>query len=554
MKILVVDDDENSRVLMTKILESDGHTVDIAMNGEEGLQMAKELSYGMIVSDILMPVMDGFQLCQKVREDSSLKDILFVFCTGTHGDQEDEDLATKLLADGFIVKPIDPHEILRILQNVISNSIELPRKKLEPPPEDDKDVLKLYKQRLVQKLEKKQLELKEEIQVRKKAEDQIREYSEKLKLMVDERTEELNRALHDAERAKERVDVIIESIAAGLIVTDTSGSIILMNQPAETLLNTNFSEIAGQSIDLVFKHKFKWNEVTKILDDEKKHSFDFELESNEPNHPMIIRARSSSIYDKEDKRTGIVTIINDVTHERLVDRLKTEFISTAAHEFRTPLTSIQGFSEILLSRDNLSSTEKKKFLGYINKQALSLATIVSDLLDIARIESKTGFTLNKTPCKIGDAIGQTIKFFQNQTNKHSFEVVAPKDPYEIWVDQEKMAQVLKNIIGNAIKYSPDGGLIRVTGEAAGDFCRATIEDQGIGMTPEQIEKIFDKFYRADASDSAVEGTGLGMTIVKYIIEAHGGKVYVDSKIGKGTKVTYEIPKQQDSDINNDSQS
>jgi signal transduction histidine kinase len=324
-----------------------------------------------------------------------------------------------------------------------------------------------------------------------------------------------------------------------------------MNQPAEKLLNTQFSKVAGQSIDFVFKNKFKWDEVTEILDKGKNYSFDFESETDNLGHPLIMRARSSGIYDKEGTRTGIVTIIHDVTHEREVDRLKTEFISTAAHEFRTPLTSIQGFSEILLTRDDLSTAERKKFMSYINKQALSLASIVSDLLDVSRIEAETGFALNKTPCKIGEAIHHTVQFFQEQSPKHHFEVVVPEDPDEVFVDKEKMLQVLKNIISNAVKYSPDGGVIRVTIDTAGSFCKVTVEDQGIGMKPEQVAKIFDKFYRVDASDSAVEGTGLGMTIVKHIVEAHGGQIYVESKLGKGTKVTYEIPK-QDPAINNNS--
>ncbi len=112
---------------------------------------------------------------------------------------------------------------------------------------------------------------------------------------------------------------------------------------------------------------------------------------------------------------------------------------------------------------------------------------------------------------------------------------------ELNVDKEKMGQVLKNILSNAAKYSPVGGLIRVVGEVLTDHYQISIEDQGIGMTPENVDKIFDKFYRVDASDSAIEGTGLGMTVVKHIVEAHGGTIRIESEFGKGTNVKFVIP-------------
>ena len=117
----------------------------------------------------------------------------------------------------------------------------------------------------------------------------------------------------------------------------------------------------------------------------------------------------------------------------------------------------------------------------------------------------------------------------------------PEEPVELSVDKDKMGQVLKNILSNAVKYFPDGGLIKITGEMEDDRFQVTVEDQGKGMTPEQVERVFEKFYRVDASNTAVEGTGLGMTIIKYLVEAHGGEVFVESEYGKGTIVRFTIP-------------
>jgi signal transduction histidine kinase len=233
--------------------------------------------------------------------------------------------------------------------------------------------------------------------------------------------------------------------------------------------------------------------------------------------------------------------MHDVTHEREVDRMKTEFISTAAHELRTPLTSIQGFSEILMTRDDLEDDEKKKFLSYINKQSMDLTHIINDLLDISRIESGRGFALNKTFFNTSDTITGILPYFQEHYTNHHFDANLTEKPFELYADRDKMEQIINNLLSNAAKYSPEGGLILVSERIrAGDY-QVTIEDEGIGMTSEQIDKIFDKFYRVDASDMGVEGTGLGMTIVKYIVEAHKGKIKVESEPGKGTAVTFTIP-------------
>lgn len=365
--------------------------------------------------------------------------------------------------------------------------------------------------------------------------EKLEEYSKTLEDNVAERTKELEKALTD-------IDGIIRSVADGMIVTDVYNRIIMMNRPAEDLLGIRLSEVINRPIDFAIQDKILRDRVKSTLEKKKTgYEFDFELSGNDPKHPLIMRARTSVIYDKEGKQTGIVTIIHDVTQEREVDRMKTEFISTAAHELRTPLTSIQGFSEIMFTRDDISEEERKKFSNYINKQAISLTMIVSDLLDIARLESGKGFSIDKVICNIGDIINKVIPYYREQANKHHFEVVLPEKPVELYVDKQKMEQVFRNLISNAVKYSPDGGLIQVSGRVSDGHFEVSVKDQGVGMTPEQVEKIFDKFYRVDTSDKAIEGTGLGMTIVKHIVEVHGGKIWVESEPGKGTSVRFMIP-------------
>ena len=376
----------------------------------------------------------------------------------------------------------------------------------------------------------------------KRAQEKIKEYSKNLERMVELRTRRLNQALYEAEEARDRIHGILQSVADGLIVTDINNRVILMNRAAEDLLGVDFSEVVDRPIDFAIQEKTLRDRIKTILGKkETGYKFDFELPGEDTKHPRIMRARTSVIQGKSGEETCIVTIMHDVTDEREVDRMKTEFISTAAHELRTPLTSIRGFSEILLTRNDIKQEEKKKFLSYINKQSVNLANIITDLLDISRIESSLGFSLKEAPCNITDIIRGVVPYFQEQSPRHIFEVVLPEESVEVMVDKEKIGQVLENILSNAVKYSPGGGLIRVTGKLSEGDYQVCIEDQGIGMTPGQVKRIFDKFYRANASGAAVPGTGLGMSIVKNLVEAHGGKVWVESKMAKGTTVRFTIP-------------
>ena len=370
----------------------------------------------------------------------------------------------------------------------------------------------------------------------------LEEYSSTLEEKVEKRTEELNSSLNETAEARDRIDGILKSVADGLIVTDINNRVILMNRAAEDLLDVRFTEVINRPIDFAIEEKTLREKVTETLGKKSTgYFFDFHMPSDDPQQPRIMRARTSVTHDRDGKETGIVTIMHDVTHEREVDRMKTEFISTAAHELRTPLTSIQGFSEILLTRDDLGLEEQKKFLSYINKQSVDLSHIINDLLDISRIESGRGFALNKAFFNTSDTITAMLPYFQENYKKHQFEAVTYEKPVELYADKEKIEQVIKNLLSNAAKYSPDGGSIRVIEDVVEGNYQVKVEDQGIGMTSEQLAKIFDKFYRVDASDMGVEGTGLGMTIVKHIVEAHKGEIHVKSEFGKGTTVIFTIP-------------
>lgn len=269
--------------------------------------------------------------------------------------------------------------------------------------------------------------------------------------------------------------------------------------------------------------------------------YDIKITGNGKDKKLFLEVRSIPISDKWGEQTGVLTTLRDVTQERQINRLKTEFLSTTTHELRTPLTTIQGFSEVLLSGTSLKSEERKKFLKYINSQAVNLANIISDLLDISRIESGMGFELKKESIIPNRIISTLCDNFKLIYPSKSFITNLEPSQETIMADRYKFKQIILNLLNNAMIYSDKGGEIRITTKASKTQYKLAVEDQGIGMTKQQVKKVFDKFYRADTSDTAPAGTGLGMSIVKLIVDAHGGSIRVESQPNKGTRVEFTLP-------------
>ena len=212
-----------------------------------------------------------------------------------------------------------------------------------------------------------------------------------------------------------------------------------------------------------------------------------------------------------------------------------------SHELRTPLAAVTGFSELLLARGDLSVDEQREFLSYIHDKSWELTRIVESLLDISRAESNKPPPLNPFPCRVGDLVRQVEPLLKTLARGHSWRFDLEEEDLELIIDRRRMAQVLENIVSNAIKYSPGGGMIEIRGQKRLDDYLFEVRDEGIGMTQDQIEQIFDKFYRADSSNAGISGIGLGMTIARAIVLAHGGDIWVESRPAQGTRVFFALP-------------
>jgi PAS domain S-box-containing protein len=250
---------------------------------------------------------------------------------------------------------------------------------------------------------------------------------------------------------------------------------------------------------------------------------------------------------RNDKPNAYVIALREITKrkqaERELDelnRLKTDFVSIAAHELRTPLTSIVGFSELLLNRD-IELDKQRRYLSLILDQATSLSALIDGLLDISRLEAKRQMELKLTEVDLCDVVSRAAAPFIESTSMHTIDLSGMVACPPVLGDNSRLLQVCKNLIGNAIKYSPRGGVVRIASQVIGGYLQISIQDEGIGMTDDQMAHLFEKFYRADASNIAISGTGLGLSITKLIIELHNGKIWAQSTYGAGTTFLFTVP-------------
>ncbi|MDE2076437.1 MAG: PAS domain S-box protein [Burkholderiales bacterium] len=255
--------------------------------------------------------------------------------------------------------------------------------------------------------------------------------------------------------------------------------------------------------------------------------------------PGVLQRSVRDMYDTWGRFIGRAIYLRDITHEIEVDRMKSEFLSTAAHELRTPMASVHGFTELLLKR-NFSEEKRRDVYETIYRQSTLLVNMVTELLDLARIESRAGKDFNIRPLNVLPVIESAVHGLLFPGDKRRVELLLPESVPMVFADDEHLVRALTNILSNAYKYSPKGGRIVLDvverGLDMGPQVGIRVADEGIGMSPDQLARVCERFYRADPSGN-IPGTGLGMSLVKEIMTILGGEVEVHSEAGKGTEVT-----------------
>jgi PAS domain S-box-containing protein len=342
---------------------------------------------------------------------------------------------------------------------------------------------------------------------------------------------------------KQELADTLESIRAGLIVVNADGKVRLINPAACRILGHSAEgNCVGKPAAEVVTHP----ELRQLLEDTFKGRQPITREIAFDEGKRIYRTETSLMLDENGQLQNVVAVAYDITEIRQLERMKTAFVSTVSHELRTPLTSIKGFIATLLddTEGMYDEATRREFYQIIDQECDRLTRLINDLLNVSRIESGRALEMYITPVSIYEIAQQVCQAQQGYTDRHQVVNRVPPDFPVIEADADKVTQILDNLVGNAIKYSPDGGEVSVSAEDEGETVRIDVTDQGLGVPPEHREKIFERFQMVeDESRRAIKGTGIGLYLVRHLARAHGGDAWLDwSEVNKGSRFSVRLPK------------
>jgi len=350
---------------------------------------------------------------------------------------------------------------------------------------------------------------------------------------------------------KEELEHIIESVYAGLLMVNKEGRIMQMNASARAMFDALGGELIGRPYFEVIEDPKVKGMIGRVIDEGEDEAAEISLSiPGASEEERIFQAQTALVKGEDQQVIGMVAIFNDITEIRNVDRMKTAFVSTVSHELRTPLTSIKGFiSTLLADSDSYYDHEtQREFYQIIDTECDRLTRLISDLLNVSRIEAGRALELNPKPIHIPPLIEKVVTVQKSYTNKHTFNVDLAEDFPTIIADEDKVDQILTNLMNNAVKYSPGGGEVTITGSVHNDHVTVSIADQGVGIPKEHLSRVFERFHRVDNRDTReVGGTGIGLYLVRHLVEAHGGKIWAESEVGKGSTFHFTLPEKPPSE-------
>jgi two-component system, OmpR family, phosphate regulon sensor histidine kinase PhoR len=334
---------------------------------------------------------------------------------------------------------------------------------------------------------------------------------------------------------KERSEAILANIADGIVAVDRDGAIVLWNTTAEEITGVPAEEALGRRVVDVLQRELS-------AEDERPHR-ERQVAIQRGGKEVWLSLTEAVMLDAAGAVAGRIFAFRDVSTERVVDQMKSDFVATVSHELRTPLTSIYGFAETLLRGDvDFSDLERGTFLAYIGSESQRLINIVDDLLNVARLETGT-LGLNVASTDLGEIVSEAVdRFTDNVNGDFTVDVEVPRKSFFVRADREKLAQIVMNLVDNAVKFSPDGGRIAVSARRRADTAEVRVADEGIGIARADQQRIFTKFYRADvAARHSPQGTGLGLFLARGLLVAMGGRIWVESEEGAGSTFVFELP-------------
>jgi len=531
MHVLLVDDDNTIRKLLKVALEERGYTVTGCRDGKHALETYQQQPVDMIITDIMMPNLNGYDLCRAIRNLPG-GDIPITLMITAFGDDQVLKDVLEAGADDYLTKPIRL-PVLNIRLTIAEKQLEnrLRRKAAEQMAQD------AY-QHLEKKVEQRTVELRHSNQ-------QLRKEIERRK-----RTQQALAA------EKGKLAITLRSIADGVITIDMKGQVVFMNHAAEQLTGYSLDETIGKSINTIFHITDEEtgylivNPIQKLLKNELL-VHRIALADREDNQTPI-NLHGVPIHIPNGKIAGIVLVIQDVTEAKKLRQIRANFFNSITHELRTPLTPILGYVRLLGSMD--LPEDVLEMLEQVEIAANRERRLVEELLQIARLESGTEhyeFQDINAYELFSFIIAQThmlVKQFvkdRHQTNQYQYTVSITETlkKTRLKADPMRIQQIIENLITNSIKYSPPDRLcIHFQADMKESYLEFSVTDKGNGIPKSEQRYIFDPFYQVRKTNTDVSnGIGQGLAIVKRYVEAHGGIIHVQSTLDEGSRFTVTIP-------------
>lgn len=366
-----------------------------------------------------------------------------------------------------------------------------------------------------------------------KSKDEVGQLTE----MFNYLTVRLKSTLDEMYREKNKVDAILTNMTDGIIAVNAEGTVIHANPAAYNIFNITKQELYNRKFDDVAQKLELGMTFNDLLNDSEK-NFNILSINN-----LIVKISAVPIMNEHNETEGAMLVLQDVTEQEKLDKMRKEFVANVSHELRTPLTTIKSYTETLLDGALENKEYTVNFLQVINSESERMTRLVKDLLQLSKLDyDKMEWNMKRLNILniISDCIVKMEISARQKSQALSFE--AQGELCEINGDKDRIEQVIINIISNAIKYTPENGSIKVTAGKHEDMVEIRIADTGMGIPKEDIPRLFERFYRVDKARSrAMGGTGLGLSIAKNIVEAHKGTIRVESEYGKGTIVIIDFP-------------
>jgi two-component system phosphate regulon sensor histidine kinase PhoR len=356
--------------------------------------------------------------------------------------------------------------------------------------------------------------------------------------------------IEEISKEKDYLQTILKGMAEGVLVVDGRGRILLVNDALRRLLSLS-SDVSDKMPLEIIRNAELEGAIRKAIQDGENIALELDLDKSgektiEINVVSILSSNKRTDEDNEGIR-GAIAVFHDITRLKQLEKIRQDFVANVSHELRTPLTTIKGYAETLLE-GALKEDQAFQFVQVIKRHTDRLTKIVEDLLMLSRIETKE-FQLRMEAIPLRDFIDDVVEFVKEPAEKKEISLSRNEIPSSLAVqaDRDYLEQILINLLDNAVKYTPEGGKVIVSAiEKDSKEIQFSVEDNGIGIPKEDLSRIFERFYRVDKGRSKeLGGTGLGLSIVKHLVQAHGGRVWVESQIGKGSTFYLTLPKRRE---------